>query len=85
MASWWKAMRQGETLQFTFPAGLENFHAEMGEPAQSLTLPPMSPPDMAKMQTLAANAASISLGHLWNMNDHGTALCPPISPRWRSA
>jgi quercetin dioxygenase-like cupin family protein len=41
-------------LQFTFPAGLENFHAEMGEPAQSLTLPPMSPPDMAKMQELAA-------------------------------
>ena len=44
----------GRLLQFTFPAGLENFHAEMGEPAQSLTLPPMSPPDMAKMQTLAA-------------------------------
>jgi quercetin dioxygenase-like cupin family protein len=41
-------------LQFTFPAGLENFHAEMGEPAQSLTLPPMSPPDMAKMQELSA-------------------------------
>lgn len=41
-------------LQFTFPAGLENFHAEMGEPAQSITLPPMSPPDMAKMQELSA-------------------------------
>jgi hypothetical protein len=26
----------------------------MGEPAQSLTLPPMTPPDMAKMQELAA-------------------------------
>jgi quercetin dioxygenase-like cupin family protein len=41
-------------LQFTFPAGLENFHAEMGEPAPSLTLPPMSQPDMEKMQALAA-------------------------------
>ena len=41
------------TLQFTFPAGLERFHAEMGEPAQSLTLPPMAPPDLAKMQQLA--------------------------------
>ena len=41
-------------LQFTFPAGLEHFHAEMGEPAQALVLPPMTPPDMAKMQELAA-------------------------------
>lgn len=40
-------------LQFTFPAGLERFHAEMGQPAPSLTLPPMAPPDMAKMQELA--------------------------------
>lgn len=41
-------------LQFTFPAGLEQFHVEMGEPAESLTIPPMTPPDMAKMQILAA-------------------------------
>ena len=41
-------------LQFTVPAGLEQFHAEMGEPAQSLTIPPPTPPDLAKMQALAA-------------------------------
>ena len=41
-------------LQFTVPAGLEQFHVEMGEPAQSLTIPPQTPPDMAKMQALAA-------------------------------
>lgn len=41
-------------LQFTAPAGLEHFHAEMGEPAQSLTIPPPTPPDLAKMQALAA-------------------------------
>jgi hypothetical protein len=41
-------------LQFTVPAGLEQFHAEMGEPAQTLTIPPAAPPDMAKMQELAA-------------------------------
>ena len=49
----WGAASQPRLLQFTFPAGLENFHAEMGEPAPSLTLPPMSQPDMAKMQALA--------------------------------
>ena len=41
-------------LQFTAPAGLERFHAEMGEPAQSLTIPSPTPPDLAKMQALAA-------------------------------
>ncbi|MBA3824733.1 MAG: cupin domain-containing protein [Ktedonobacterales bacterium] len=41
-------------LQFTVPAGLEQFHVEMGEPASSLTLPPPSAPDMAQMHTLAA-------------------------------
>jgi mannose-6-phosphate isomerase-like protein (cupin superfamily) len=45
---------QARLLQFTAPAGLEHFHVEMGEPAESLTLPPMAPPDMAKMQALAA-------------------------------
>jgi quercetin dioxygenase-like cupin family protein len=42
-------------LQFTVPAGLEQFHAEMGEPARSLTMPPSGPPDLAKMQALADN------------------------------
>ncbi len=41
-------------LQFTVPAGLERFHAEMGEPARSLTIPPPTPPDLVKLQTLAA-------------------------------
>jgi quercetin dioxygenase-like cupin family protein len=41
-------------LQFTAPAGLEQFHAEMGEPARSLTIPAPTPPDLAKMQALAA-------------------------------
>lgn len=45
---------QARLLQFTVPAGLEHFHVEMGEPAQSLTIPPPSLPDMEKMQALAA-------------------------------
>lgn len=35
------------------PAGFENFFAEMGEPAPSLTLPPQGPPDVEKLMTLA--------------------------------
>jgi quercetin dioxygenase-like cupin family protein len=41
-------------LQLTVPAGLEHFHAEMGEPAQSLTIPSPTPPDLAKLQALSA-------------------------------
>jgi len=41
-------------LQFTIPGGFEQFHVEMGEPAQSLSLPPPDAPDLAKMQILAA-------------------------------
>ena len=36
------------------PGGFENFFAEMGEPAPTRTLPPMSPPDIDKLLTLAA-------------------------------
>lgn len=35
------------------PAGFENFFAEMGEPAPSLTTPPPGPPDIEKLMTLA--------------------------------
>lgn len=41
-------------LQFNFPAGLENFFVEMGEPALALTLPPAGPPDFAKLTATAA-------------------------------
>jgi quercetin dioxygenase-like cupin family protein len=41
-------------LQFAVPTGLEQFHVEMGQPATSLTLPPPTPPDLAKLQTLSA-------------------------------
>ena len=36
------------------PAGFEQFFAEMGEPAPSMTLPPQTPPDIEKLLTLAA-------------------------------
>jgi len=35
------------------PAGFENFFAEMGEPAPSLTTPPPGPPDVEKLMMLA--------------------------------
>lgn len=41
-------------LQFNAPAGFEQFHADMGEPAQTRTLPQPSAPDIAKLQQLAA-------------------------------
>jgi hypothetical protein len=44
---------EARLLQFTVPAGLEQFHAKMGEPARSLAIPPPKTPDLAKMQTLA--------------------------------
>ncbi len=36
------------------PLGFEYFVEEMGEPAQTMTLPPLEPPDIQKLVTLAA-------------------------------
>ena len=41
-------------LQFNFPAGLENFFVEVGEPTPKLTLPPAGPPDIEKLASTAA-------------------------------
>jgi mannose-6-phosphate isomerase-like protein (cupin superfamily) len=41
-------------LQFNFPAGLEHFFLEVGEPAPELTLPPAEPPDVGKLVAIAA-------------------------------
>ena len=40
-------------LQFNFPAGLENFFVEAGEPARNMALPPAGPPDVEKMASIA--------------------------------
>lgn len=40
-------------LQFNAPAGLEHFFAEMGQPAESMSLPAPSEPDMGLMMGLA--------------------------------
>lgn len=45
---------QARLLQFNAPGGFERFHADMGEPAQTQTLPQPSAPDIAKLQQLAA-------------------------------
>jgi mannose-6-phosphate isomerase-like protein (cupin superfamily) len=45
-------------LQITYPAGLEEFFEEVGEPAPSPTLPPPSVPDIEKLaEKLAALSA----------------------------
>ncbi|NPV75375.1 MAG: quercetin 2,3-dioxygenase [Anaerolineae bacterium] len=49
-------------LQFNFPAGLEHFFVEMGEPAQKLTLPPAGPPDIGKLAETAARYGMEILG-----------------------
>jgi len=41
-------------LQFNFPAGLENFFVEAGEPALELILPPDGTPDFEKLASTAA-------------------------------
>jgi mannose-6-phosphate isomerase-like protein (cupin superfamily) len=41
-------------LQLTVPGGFERFMAEVGEPAQSLTLPPSAAPDVEKLLASAA-------------------------------
>jgi quercetin dioxygenase-like cupin family protein len=41
-------------LQITSPARFERFAAELGEPARQPTLPPPSPPDVAKLMALMA-------------------------------
>jgi quercetin dioxygenase-like cupin family protein len=41
-------------LQFNFPAGLEHFFLEVGEPALELTLPSAEPPDLEKLVSTAA-------------------------------
>lgn len=40
-------------LQWTTPAGFEQFHVELGEPAASLTLPPPAAPAIAQLLALA--------------------------------
>lgn len=41
-------------LQINFPAGLENFFIELGQPAANLTLPPVGPPDVENLASTAA-------------------------------
>ncbi|MHB8644252.1 MAG: quercetin 2,3-dioxygenase [Thermomicrobiales bacterium] len=40
-------------LQFNFPAGIEHFFVEAGEPAPARTLPPPGPPKLDKVLALA--------------------------------
>lgn len=40
-------------LQLTTPAGFEQFHVDLGEPASSLTLPPPGAPNIADLLALA--------------------------------
>ena len=40
-------------LVLTQPAGFEQFVTEMGEPALTRTIPPSTPPDLAKLTALA--------------------------------
>ena len=40
-------------LQLTTPAGFEQFHVDLGEPASSLTLPPPGAPNIAELLALA--------------------------------
>lgn len=51
-------------LVLAAPAGFESFVMEMSEPATGLTLPPMEPPDMGKLMTLAAKYHIDILGSL---------------------
>jgi quercetin dioxygenase-like cupin family protein len=51
-------------LLFSAPAGFEEFVMEAGVPAASLTLPAPSPPDMAKLKSLAAKYHIETLGPL---------------------
>lgn len=46
--------KSARLLQLNAPAGFEQFHVDMGEPAKTRTLPEPSAPDIAKLQRLAA-------------------------------
>jgi len=46
--------QEARLLQFNTPGGFEQFHADMGEPAKTASLPEPSAPDIAKLQKLAA-------------------------------
>ena len=50
-----------KVLQITAPAGFDRFVADVGEPAQSLTLPPPAVPDVEKLN---AAAAKVGIEHL---------------------
>jgi hypothetical protein len=49
-------------LQLNFPAGLEHFFVEAGEPAPELTLPPAEPPNVGKLVAIAAKYNQEILG-----------------------
>jgi mannose-6-phosphate isomerase-like protein (cupin superfamily) len=44
--------KPAKLIQLNTPAGFEHFFAEVGTPAQELTLPPEGPPDIEKMMAL---------------------------------
>ena len=49
-----KGDQNARLLQLNFPAGLEDFFVEAGEPAVKLTLPPAGQPDFEKLAAIAA-------------------------------
>lgn len=51
-------------LVWTIPSGFEEFFAEMGEPAQSLTIPPFKPLDIPKAIGLSSRFRLEILGPL---------------------
>lgn len=49
-----EGVETARVLQITAPAGFERFAAEIGEPAQSLTLPPPGQPDIPRLIIVAS-------------------------------
>ncbi len=50
------------TLAITVPAGFDRFVVEASEPAQERTLPPPSPPDIAKLEAAGAKYGIETVG-----------------------
>lgn len=50
------------TLAITVPAGFDRFVVEAGEPAQERTLPPPTPPDLAKLEAAGAKYGIETVG-----------------------
>jgi quercetin dioxygenase-like cupin family protein len=64
IAHGYRAEVESRLLEFAFPAGFDEFVMELSEPAQGLSMPPSTPPDISRLMAVTARFNINVLGPL---------------------